>query len=820
MTHQNSYEVSQVLAQGARDDLINYALTVQEPFEVNWHHELIADRLMQVESGLGMKKGLKKIMIAMPPQISNKSTLVNLFAAWIMGKQPQTRILAGSYNIKQSNAQSDIVMNYVNSQSHQDIFGSKIHPRKRAVGRWGTTGHKDGSYTTFSMKAGFSGKPSECFVSGTKIQTKKGIKNIEDCNVGESVLSYNHERNYSEYKKIVATKRVVKESFRKVALSNGDSFLCTPEHRIFIVGRGYTETKDIQAGDRVLSSIQNNKKRSSNMLSLWGRIREGMGRIYKASSSWARNILLWNRMQEDRVTFKVWEKVCQGRVFKLHKKEWSTILLKKVQTFNGSVKGNRMSLLSDVFSTFIAHVNLLFNGLQKQFALIPNEREGKLKLATWEWNEYVPKSFLSSKKRDIEKRQGLSGMSFKEKISSASQGLQSYEQFKKESHYSMCNLPHEASSVKEVEVSSITTIDDKQYAYDIHVADNNNFFANTTLVHNCNIIDDPFAGTKDSAVKAYRDAAWKTFKIDLTQRLLPMRGATVLIFTRWVLDDIIGRLEREFLEEGKKLTDEWEVLILPAIADKDYSFTLSDGREVGYKKGESLWESRFPVHPDLMERKSKMSAVAWAAQYMQNPISGETQQFKKEDFREITMAEVEKKKWIRFLAIDPSSGMSDDYTGFADVRIDSATGHWYVNAWNEKLQTGQLADKIIQLNMTNFYHATGIEDSLYSKAFMHTLETTMDDNRVAFPLFTLKGGNKSKEDRVFSLQPFYKKHKIFHITGKCAKLEEELLVFPAGINDDVVDALSYVEQLINLSEVSMYASDELEATVPEITSYA
>lgn len=50
-----------------------------------------------------------------------------------------------------------------------------------------------------------------------------------------------------------------------------------------------------------------------------------------------------------------------------------------------------------------------------------------------------------------------------------------------------CNTP----SFQEDTVSSIECLDIKEDVYDIQVSDNNNFFANNILIHNCIIIDDP-----------------------------------------------------------------------------------------------------------------------------------------------------------------------------------------------------------------------------------------------------------------------------------------------------------------------------------------
>lgn len=494
-SNKNSNEVSQVLAQGARADLINYAIMVQEPFVLNWHHELIADRLMQIYDKVGRKGGLKNLMIEAPPQITNKSTMINLFIAFMMGNKPQINVLLGSYRKEQADMQSSKIMGYISSPAHHDVFGQKIHPRKRAVGSWCTTGNKDGLCTTFSMKSLGSGKSSSI-----------------------------------------------------------------------------------------------------------------------------------------------------------------------------------------------------------------------------------------------------------------------------------------------------------------------------------NVIDDALQGTADANSKKVRDAAYRIFKVDLKQRVLPSIGATVYISTRWHYDDIHGRLEQEYKEMGKDISEDWEIITLPAIADKDYEWTLSDGRKVGYKKGESLVADRFSVD-ELEKRKRDMGSMAWQAQYLQNPIANETQLFKKELWKVITQDELKLTRSKRFLMLDSSTGTGQDYTGFADVRVDTTTGYWYVEAWHEKLKSNDLMKRMFELQKVNNYVAVGIEDGLQAKTLLPFVERRMEDEMCYFPLILVSTGNKDKESRITNtLQHKYENSEIFHIEGKCDELEVELEQFPAGRNEDISDALAHMQTL--LTKVSIHNNEDMNYEAAIVPDYS
>jgi predicted phage terminase large subunit-like protein len=77
------------------------------------------------------------------------------------------------------------------------------------------------------------------------------------------------------------------------------------------------------------------------------------------------------------------------------------------------------------------------------------------------------------------------------------------------------------------------------------------------------IIDDPVKSRGEAESETYRNRVWEWFNDDLYTRLEP--GASmILIQTRWHEDDLAGRLLQEMENGGEK----WEVVSLPAIAEK------------------------------------------------------------------------------------------------------------------------------------------------------------------------------------------------------------------------------------------------------------
>ncbi len=62
----------------------------------------------------------------------------------------------------------------------------------------------------------------------------------------------------------------------------------------------------------------------------------------------------------------------------------------------------------------------------------------------------------------------------------------------------------------------------------------------------------------------------------------------------------------------------------------------------------------------------------------------------------------------------------------------------------------------------------------------------------------LKHSGRNKEVRIRGIIPRYASGGIFHIEGECRDLETELLVFPKGAHDDVVDSLAYQNDIAEI----------------------
>jgi len=144
------------------------------------------------------------------------------------------------------------------------------------------------------------------------------------------------------------------------------------------------------------------------------------------------------------------------------------------------------------------------------------------------------------------------------------------------------------------------------------------------------IIDDPFEGWLQAQSEVIREHTWnwytKTFRTRLREG-----GRIVIIMTRWHEDDIAGRLLAR--QPGR-----WVILRLPATAETQEERDDND-RRLGLPQGQADPLNRAPGEPlcprrfsreALVELKTDVGSLAWAAEYQGVPRAPEGNTFKRD----------------------------------------------------------------------------------------------------------------------------------------------------------------------------------------------
>lgn len=257
----------------------------------------------------------------------------------------------------------------------------------------------------------------------------------------------------------------------------------------------------------------------------------------------------------------------------------------------------------------------------------------------------------------------------------------------------------------------------------------------------------------------------------LSYSLLDPGKPMIVIGTRWHFDDLYQLILDDHREE-------FNILIRRAI--------LTDGT--------AFFPTRLPLE-ELEKIKRKQGAAHFSKQYMNEPIDDETATFKRKDMqrRDWTLVQDRPVNW--YLAVDPSyAGTYSDYAALVVAGMDYQRELYVRHITRLKMTYSEIINEIFRLNTLYQPIQIILETIGAQKSIMYELTNQMKLRRMWLPITEVASRTKSKEERIRALAPFYEYHRIYHIKpcNQLDDLEYELLHFPSGKHDDVIDALATV----------------------------
>lgn len=309
--------------------------------------------------------------------------------------------------------------------------------------------------------------------------------------------------------------------------------------------------------------------------------------------------------------------------------------------------------------------------------------------------------------------------------------------------------------------------------------------------------DDIFLDDPMDAQEVYSDAYRRQVNLEwwpaVGNRLSDMRvGRTTLIMQRLHEDDFAGHATRQD-------PDSWDCLTLRSVRENE---------ELPYdprKPGELLFPERFPQRV-LDSEKTRLGSMMYAAQHQQRAIAAEGNMFKRAWFRfEDTMAH----KGTRFLCVDLASSTktSADNTAICDA-IQTPDGRMVIMAMDAARR--EIPDTRARLLA---YWRTGLYEYIAVETANAGIGVIQDLRLEGVSVIELKA-DKDKISRSVPLQIMAETGRVWLAPGGWhAEFLDELMAFPAGKHDDMVDAASHAAARIH--KPGIYIGDGGESYLRE-----
>lgn len=216
------------------------------------------------------------------------------------------------------------------------------------------------------------------------------------------------------------------------------------------------------------------------------------------------------------------------------------------------------------------------------------------------------------------------------------------------------------------------------------------------------------------------------------------------------------------------------------------------------ENGQSRFEAKLPI-AILESLKRSQGSYKFANQYENVIIPKELQTFKKEWIRYYSSIP---KRVNTFIFVDPAISQADsaDFTGVVVVHVD-ADERWYI-AFAKRFKITATAVVNLLFDLTKQFDPVciGIEDVAYQKALLHFLDEEMRRRNILIPAKGIRPPTtKTKETRILGLVPRFEWQRISLAQG-LQDLEIELMQFPRGSHDDLIDALANIELIAHAPE--------------------
>lgn len=335
----------------------------------------------------------------------------------------------------------------------------------------------------------------------------------------------------------------------------------------------------------------------------------------------------------------------------------------------------------------------------------------------------------------------------------------------------------------------------------------------------CLLIDDPIKNAEEADSITTRDGIWDWYQSTAYTRLAP-GGGVLVIQTCWSDDDLAGRLQHA-MRGGEEGIDQFEIIKYPAIAE-EHEFIDTATNKI-YKipdpalypkedlakltplraKGEGLHLERYPTEA-LHKIKANLDPRIWSALYQQNPVPDEGMFFKREYFK--YLPDLPDLREARFYAAwDFAIGVknSNDYTVGVVFAQDHNDNLIVVDIARFKGDSFQIVEEM--LNQVDKWSeggkrlrdfTLGVEDTGLWKAIEPIFLKRCSERRIYSPFERLRPLT-DKSARARPLQGRMQQGKVWFPENAEWKsvVQSELLRYPAGAHDDIVDAMAWAAQL-------------------------
>jgi predicted phage terminase large subunit-like protein len=354
------------------------------------------------------------------------------------------------------------------------------------------------------------------------------------------------------------------------------------------------------------------------------------------------------------------------------------------------------------------------------------------------------------------------------------------------------------------------------------------------------IIDDPYKGESDEFTDTALEDLWDWF-YKVTVSRANKKTRVFVVHTRWVEDDLIGRLcdpehpERNGLYKG--IAKNWFFFNLPGVIFEQeladmLGLTLETPldeeviEQFGARPMACLWDDDCKDSKDLhmYAEWKRGNPRTFSALVMGKPTPDEGLFFKAEHIVEYDMDDMPPLDTLNFYASSDhavSEKQQRDYTILGCFGMDAQGDIWLMpDIVVERMETDRTVEEIVRQILR--YKPAGwfMENELISKSFGPFLRRRMQETR-AFTTMVPITPSKDKRTRAQSIRSLMANNKVHfpRFAPWWRDMKNQILRFPYATNDDFVDFISNIGNGLDAEYGKLPTREANDNMVPRVGSW-
>lgn len=825
----------------ARRRLMHFIKRFRPKYLAGWVHEDICRRLERflqaVEAGLS-----PRLLILCPPRLGKSEIGSRHFIPWVLGQHPDWEIIAASHTASLTLSFSRYIRDLLRDPAYQVLFENcRLDPSSQSTENWNLT--YGGGYLAAGVGSGITGRG--CFISSTLIHSDRGLIEIgalvqlHRSGRPIKVLAYNHASQRPEYRNVIATHEETTVELVRITLADGATVCCTPNHEVFVEGRGYAPAEVLRGGETVFISenlpgmrggevpgeqgvprvlSENSPQRSRTALCEMRRGFQSLARRGgEVVAARTQRSLLLKGLQRGSSCGEECEAL--PGMWKAGYESWSNqrrnVLQSGVPGCDEAETCRRENHLLGLFKRVCEkarRASVLFKAVLRFSTCAPDAWFKQSKFQGW---RELPNHLYQNAGAYFEAGQRcVRGLCEQAGSASASHRRSEDERRAGESSGPVQYMPHSSPQIKRGAVALVERIRSEPISvYDLQVEEFSNYFANSVLVHNCHIlsIDDVVKDMESADSQTIRDNIWEWYCSTAYTRLAP-GGGVLGILTHWHEEDWAGKIIQA-METGDG--DTFEIVRYPAINEHGDEYLLPDDRIVQLAplepvpegarltrlQGTALHPARYDTEAVTRIKRNLYASGqqrVWSALYQQSPAPDEGLFFTKDMFRYYGSAPPRDDLYV-YQAWDfaISTGKESDYTVGVTIGQDHRDNLYVLDVRRFRSDNSLIiVDQLIEYAREHDAALVGFEDGQIWKTLEAQYLKRCDELRY-YPSFEVLKPLTDKMVRASPLRGRMQLGKVY-FDEKAPWFRDlffEFTRFPAGKHDDIIDATAWCVRL-------------------------